>query len=55
VENSENENTKVEQMLGNVVDEFEGYLNLPSNEFYIPLIFMINSCRFMTADERSGS
>lgn len=42
-------------MLGNVVDEFEGYLNLPSNEFYIPLIFMINSCRFMTADERSGS
>ena len=41
-------------MIGNIVDDLEGYHNLQSNEFFIPLIFMINSCRFMTADERSG-
>lgn len=54
LENSENENTKIEQMIGNIVDDLEGFQNLPSNEFFIPLIFMINSCRFMTADERTG-
>lgn len=55
IHDSENKNTKIEHQVANIVSMLESYTPISKDKFYIPLKFLINKCRFLTADERFGA